>query len=223
MNPAGRRSLQALAPDTGRAGLFPCNEEQEMKSKAVGMALTLCLANAPLMAGDDYGMIMDLSGSISIERSGKTLAADLGQTIMVEDRIKVTKGAKATIVSYMDCTEWIAEGPGTVQITWENPQAQNGAQLQQGRELPVCYSQEELNIADSGTIGGLVLRGAASDPVKNLRDEFQRGRASNSSLVTLIMHDMANGHRDQAKIYLDTLRKREPGSAFVKQMDAALR
>lgn len=167
---------------------------------------------------DEYGMIMDLEGKINILRGNKTLKGDLGDLVEVGDRLILEKKSRATIISYLDCSEIIMTGALEVEVTWEKLKTKNKKQLTKGRKMPVCYSHDELNTSDSGVIGGLVLRGVDSDPTRGLRIEFDKGLASNSILITLIMHDLANGEPEKALPYFKALRNYSPNSAFIAKV-----
>jgi len=54
--------------------------------------------------------------------------------------------------------------------------------------------------------------------VAGLRREFDEGTATNSTLMTLIMHDIRNGATDRARPCFEALRKRAPDSPFVRRM-----
>jgi len=179
------------------------------------------LLSVPVLSfADDYGMVMDLEGEMRILRDQQELAGDLGESVSVGDRLVLAKNSRATIISYLDCREIIMSGPLEVEVTWDKLKTRHTGRLSAGRKMPVCYSHEELNSTDSGVIGGLVLRGAATDPAAALRAEFDKGQASNSTLMTLVMHDLANGDTERARPYFNELRKFSPNSAFVAKVAA---
>jgi hypothetical protein len=102
-----------------------------------------------------------------------------------------------------------------VNITAKGPVSKS-VNLSSQRQLPVCYSLDEFVTSDSDVIGGFVLRGIPKDPLASLREEFEQGKASNSTLVTLIIHDLKNGSIEKARLYYDTLQQRVPESKIVK-------
>lgn len=190
-----------------------------MRSIATGL-LTLSLLTPGWLWADDYGMVMDLEGDLEIQRGSERVPGDLGEPINVGDRLLLANNARATVVSYLDCKELILNGPGEVEVTWDALKVDQQDMVSEGRVLPVCYSREELNASDSGIIGGLVLRGVASDPVHELRQEFDKGGASVGTLMTLVMHDLATGELDRARVYFDALKQQKPNSAFVERMSS---
>ncbi len=172
----------------------------------------------PVQAVEDFGMIMETEGPVEVRRDGVSAPADLGQTLFIGDRIRLGQDARAVVVSFTRCDELILQGPVQAAADWGGLTASDPEQPAEGRRLPVCYSQEELNVAASGVIGGLVLRGAPKDPVLGLREEFKQGQAGNTSLMTLIMHDIANGNPERAAPYFEALKQRAPESAFIGGM-----
>ncbi len=180
----------------------------------------LLLFGTDLMA-EDFGMIMDTSGKISLNRQGKKIKAEIGQTLFAGDSIRLDKGSSLVLVSYELCEEWIIDGPLTLTFTEYDIIADKDPQPEPGRQLPVCYSLDEMSTTDSDTLGALVLRGSPDDPVRKLRMEFNNGQASNSTLMALILHEIKNGSTAQAEPFFQELKKRAPDSAFIKKMEHA--
>ena len=169
-------------------------------------------------AQEDFGMVMDVAGRVVVHRGAENFPADLGRTVLVGDRFELSDTSRLTIVSFQDCREWLLTGPSEATTRWTRIEGSGLQQPEPGRRLPVCYSQQELEVEDPGVLGGLVLRGIPEDPVAGLRREFDSGQAPNSTLVTLIMHDLANDDPDRAKPYMQELQRRAPNSAFVKRL-----
>ena len=167
---------------------------------------------------EDFGMVMEVQGRVLIQRNGTEIPVDLGQAVFVGDRFALPDATRVTVVAFQDCREWLLAGPVEATTRWTRIEAFGPSQPKRGRRLPVCYSQQELEVEDPGVVGGLILRGAPEDPVAGLRREFESGRASNSTLVTLIMHDLANDQPDRARPYLAELERRVPGSPFVESL-----
>lgn len=185
------------------------------------VCLSLCILVAPTAAlcqTEDFGMVMDVEGPVLVQRQGKTIPADLGQTVYVGDRFEVPDDARVTVVAFEDCREWLLAGQMEATARWTRMEAFGSTQPERGRRLPVCFSQQDLDIKDSGVVGGLVLRGVSEDPVASLRREFDTGQASSSTLVTLIMYDLVEGQPDRARPYLAELERRTPGSPFVARL-----
>lgn len=166
----------------------------------------------------EFGVVMDVAGKTSVQRSGKSFPADFGMNLQEDDALIAETGATMTLVTYADCREWRIEGPGQAKLTSGGVVSMKGSQAKALRQLPVCYSPGEAHGGKSGVIGGFVLRGVPKDPVKELRDEFKTGKATNTTLMTLIMNDLKNGRKDIAKEYYEELRRRAPDSAFVRNL-----
>jgi hypothetical protein len=186
-----------------------------MKKFGILMAGLLISASATAV---EFGIVMDMQGAVVIERAGAQMPADFGMAVELGDNILLDDGASATVVSYMDCQELMLNGPARAAADGEQLSVTPPSRLQAGRILPVCYGEEELNISDADIIGGVVLRGAPRDPVHSLRTEFSQGKASTSTLMTLLMHDLANGNTEKARPYFDALRSKAPDSAFLARV-----
>jgi hypothetical protein len=189
-----------------------------------GQKCSLILLMACLVLGavncyaetEDFGIVMDLSGKVTIKHGVSTKPADLGINIVTGDIIILDKKAKAVIVSYGDCQEWNLSGAnrfivkgGTILV--------NGKPLPYSRRLPVCYSMEEVKKPGSEPVGGFVLRGP-NDPLAELRKEFNSGKASNSTVMILLMHELNRGEVEKARPYYEFLKERLPDSEFIKDI-----
>jgi hypothetical protein len=169
-------------------------------------------------AAQDFGIMMDVSGKVSIQRDGRNIPADLGLNILSDDTLNLSKNSSAVIVTYADCKEWILKGPDKIRVkSGEGPKS-SSREIAPSRQLPVCYGPEEFKEGGSYVIGGFVLRGEPRDPLASLRKDFQNGKASNSTLMTLIMHDLRSGKTERAKQYFKVLNERAPESEFVKEI-----
>jgi hypothetical protein len=166
---------------------------------------------------EEFGIIMDVSGEITINRGENKIAAELGSTISPNDILTLTKGSTVALVSYDSCQEWILNGPDKITIKADKINSERG-NISPERQLPICYSMEEIEDSKSDTIGGFVLRGAPKDPLASLRTEFKNGKASNTTLITIIMYDLHNGKVEQTEQYFKVLKSREPGSEFVRSL-----
>jgi hypothetical protein len=200
---------------------YQLKKENKMRSKAIILLFSgffiLCFSLRSY-AAQDFGIMMDVSGKVAIHRDGNPINADFGMNIFSGDIIELNKGSDAVIVSYADCQEWTLKGPDKVMIkTDEGPESGSGM-VAPSRQLPVCYGPEEFKEDGSDVIGGLVLRGQPKDPLAALREEFKGGTASNSTLMTLIMHDLKNGKIERARPYFDTLKVRAPESEFINNI-----
>jgi len=169
-------------------------------------------------AAEEVGVVMDVSGKVDIHRQGKNISVDFGMNIQDGDVFTAESGSSVTVVTYVDCREWIVNGPQRASISGATLVAITGQGIESQRQLPVCYSPSDSKSGKSDLIGGLVLRGAPKDPVKELREEFVTGKASNATLMTLIMNDLKTGKKDTAKVYYEELHKRAPRSQFVMKL-----
>lgn len=161
----------------------------------------------------DFGIVMDLSGKVTIKRGANTIPADLGVNIVKGDMIILNKKAKAVIVSYNECQEWNLSEAKRFLVKGETILV-NGKPLPYSRRLPVCYSMEEIKRAGSEPVGGFVLRGP-NDPLAELREEFNSGKASNSTVMILLMHELNRGEVEKARPYYEFLKNRLPDSEFI--------
>jgi len=151
-----------------------------------------------------------------IVHDGNRIHADLGQNIFSGDSITLDNNALLVFVSYESCEEWQFNGPERINIHHDQGPVSKKHKFKPSRILPVCYSPEEFREEPSSIIGGFVLRGRPADPVAELRQEFLKGDASNTILMTLIMHDLSHGNVKRATPYYNELKKRIPHSSFVK-------
>jgi len=186
-----------------------------MKLHKLGLTIVVpFLACSSLWAGE-FGMLTDVQGAPRIERSGQYIGVDLGDTLQSGDRLLLAAGESATVVSYGDCEELALQGAVSATVDNDSLKASPSTGLVKARTLPTCYRPDELNVTDSGSIGGLVLRSPRRDPMAQLRAEFNAGTASHTTLVILVMHDLFNGSAERARPYFDKLRAESPSSPFV--------
>lgn len=169
-----------------------------------------------LSLAEDYGVVMDISGSVELISNGKKSPVDLGTNLSIGDEISLNKDSSLVVVSYEDCLEWKINGPNKIKVSAAIHKDKKKVTIL--RQLPVCYSPSEMNTSDSQSIGGFVLRGMPVDPLEQLRNEFKSGKASNSTLMTLIMHDVNNKEINKAKPYYSELKQRMPNSSFIKEI-----
>ncbi|MBI5638431.1 MAG: hypothetical protein HZA03_10720 [Nitrospinae bacterium] len=210
-----------------------------MKRYVVGFLMMCALAGAGY--AQDFGIITDASGKIAAQRAGKKTFLEMGASIAPKDKLQISKGGAVTIVAYATCQEWLVAGAGEVAVENEKMVAGKGTSLKMGKKLPVCYKPGEIKGAGSHSMGGIALfaneskgpvpqmagpqefastSGAAeTDPaVKSLKDEYRRGKASNSTVIALMMYELNGNRVAAAKPYYDDLKKRAPQSAVVKEM-----
>ncbi len=171
---------------------------------------------ADLKAAEDFGIIMDTAGTVTIQRDTHKMSADLAMEIDFGDIITIAPESSLTVVGYDNCDEYVLKGKDTFVVGERSgiQSARSRQKIAPTRKLPVCYSADEVSEGD--TIGGFIVRG--NDELSALRKEFAEGKASNATLLTLIMHDIINGKVEQARPYYDELKKRKPGDPFVKKL-----
>jgi len=188
--------------------------------KVIGVVLSLLISQAH--ANIDFGIITDFKGNVSVKRDNKAVPADVGANLRLKDTLIVSEGAGALAVSYEDCYEWIIIGPAQVKINSDESFIKQSVEcdwLKKVRKLPVCYRPEEFEEGASAVIGGATFRKQDVDSAAPLRLEFKMGKASNAALITLIMHDFINGEIENARDYYNALKKRTPGTVFLKDLE----
>ncbi len=181
------------------------------------IALNLLCSQGIAKSNDDSGIVMDVNGEVKLLRGGKQISVEVGLNLVQGDIIEIKKEGLVVIVSYVECKEWQLKGPDTINIVAEGVVSTLN-KVSPRRQLPVCYSLDEFDTNESDGIGGITLRGIPKDPLAFLREEFKHGKASNSTLITIIMHDLKNGNIEKARPCLETLRERLPGSKIVKAL-----
>lgn len=189
-----------------------------MKKQAVYVFVFLAFFNISSLksyAFEECAIVTDLSGAVTVLRNGERILLDIGHALFVGDEILIAQGSTLIAVTYDDCIEWRWDSEGTVSVEGEGF-VEKGHASTPFRELPVCYIPDSYGKTDSNIIGGFVLRGGPSDPVVALRTEFASGEASNSTLVTLVLHEIDKGNKEQAEKYFEELQRRHPDNEFVK-------
>ncbi len=179
------------------------------------IALILFCSQGFADTNDDFGILMDAKGGVKLLRGEKHISVEVGLNLIRGDIIEIEKEGLVVIVSYEECQEWQLMGPDTINIAASGV-ASTSNKVSPRRQLPVCYSLDEFDNNESDVIGGITLRGIPKDPLASLRKEFKYGKASNSTLITIIMHDLKNGNIEKARPYFETLSQRLPGSKIVK-------
>ena len=180
---------------------------------AIVVVFLFCMSAQTVIA-DDFGIVMDVNGKINVQRGEQKLPVEIGLNIIYGDTIKLDKTNNIVIVAYDDCMEWDLTGPHSIIIKSDGIALKTG-EASPKRQLPVCYSLEEFEGEKEDVMGGFVLRGSPKDPLASLREEFKHGKASNSTLITLIVHDLRNWKIEQARPYYEELHRRMPDSVFV--------
>jgi hypothetical protein len=163
----------------------------------------------------DFGIVMDVSKNVSIERSRITISAEFGLNVVLKDVITLDSNEYIIIVSYTDCKEWVLKGPDCLEVRGDGVLISETRDICPSRQLPLCYRPEKFSVGTADLIGGTVWRG---DSLALLQEEFKTGKALNSTLVTLIMHSLEEEDMKQAKKYFEVLKVRFPDSEFIKKV-----
>lgn len=201
----------------------------------------MAIALTGVSSAQDFGIITDASGKVADERAGKTIFLEMGASVAPKDKLHISKGGAVTIVAYATCQEWVAAGAGDFTVEDAKIVAVKGASLTMGKKLPVCYKPADIKGAGSHSMGGISLFGKESKgpapeaagpeefaatsgaaetdaAIQPLKDEYQNGKASNSTVITLMMYELNANRIGSAKPYYEDLKKRAPHSAVVKEM-----
>ncbi|MDM8522199.1 hypothetical protein QUF80_02410 [Desulfococcaceae bacterium HSG8] len=201
---------------------FLSKKKIDMGALMVTALFGMLLFSSRAAGAGDFGIVTDVSGKVFIQRGEQKIAADLAMNVFVSDKVSIEKDSEITIISYDDCMEWVLKGAD--QITFragkKKPLSEKH-EISAARKLPVCYKPDAFQGVVSQKIGGIPLMGVEEDPVACLREEAEKGSASNSALMILIMHDLKQGERESALVYFEALKARLPESGFVKDMAAS--
>jgi len=213
-----------------------------MNKVALVAVFLLVFGYAQMADAQEFGVVMDVSGKVELQAKGKNSAIDLGKNVSVGDNLSIGDKGRVTLVAYKGCEEWEITGPGTVHISDKIPELEKGSKgkASMKRKLPVCYKPEDMKVAGSHEQGGLVLMNkaapvdndnmegpnpaemsgavSAEDEMEPLRRDFGEGKADNATLMTLVMHDLKKNDTEGARPYFMELKKRAPGSEFVKKL-----
>ena len=192
-----------------------------MKSRLM-IRISVLVVGALLWAGpsmaNEIGLVMDASGDAKVAEGSSSKPAEIGSGFGFGSVFVLGSGAKMSLVTYIDCNEWSLSGPGSFKVSQSQTIVSEACEMKPSRNLPVCYEPELMEVDKHNTMGAFVMRGAQNDPVAALRNEYQNGNASNSTLMTLIMHDLNSGKKEQAKPYYQELKSRAPNSPFIKSV-----
>jgi len=187
---------------------------KSIKAAVFFMALAMPVLGAN---AQEIGMVMGASGDAKIVRNGKATPADLGNAIAFGDSFSIGAKSKLTLVTFIDCNEWTLDGPGEFKVN-ASQAIESAKGKASSKKMPVCYEPDSISAESTASMGAFVLRGGAKDPVAELRAEFDQGKASTSTLMTLVMHDLQNGRKENARPYFQALQKQAPDSEFVRRV-----
>lgn len=167
---------------------------------------------------EDFGIVMDISGTVELISSEEKSHIDLGTNLLVGDKLSLKENSELVIVSYEDCIEWSIEGPSNIKVSTSGFEGDE-EKIVNLKQMPVCYNFSNMNDTESPFMGGITLRGRKSaDPLKALREEYEDGNADNSTLITLIMYGIKKNKTEETLPYFNELKKRRPDSSLVKEI-----
>ncbi len=164
-------------------------------------------------------MITDSNGKVELKSSNSSAISNLlGTNISVNNELLLGKNARITLVTHENCAEILVTGAAHIKFSIDQINVLQGGKdtLAVLRELPACYIP--IKMQSTNAIGGLTLRGNF-DPVWKLRKEFQNGVANNSTLITLISHDLDQNKAERARPYFILLKSKMPESPFIKSIE----
>lgn len=79
---------------------------------ALGGLVALSILAFPAQAGEQAGMVKVSKGAVSIERDGKKMAADVGTTVLVADRVRT--GADGSVGVTLRDSTLLSAGPNSL-------------------------------------------------------------------------------------------------------------
>ena len=181
------------------------------------LILSLILIIGNRLSAEDFGVVMDVTGTVVRISNEKQSSIDLGTNLSVGDEIFLKESAELILVSYENCTEWSLIGPNHITLKTGEFLAKDNGKVAYLRKLPVCFNPVKIDDAKSLFMGGITLRGKEVDPLKELRKEFETGKAGNSTLITLMIYGIKSKNIEKTRPYFDELNKRRPGSPFIEE------
>jgi len=200
-----------------------------MKSKYYFIIMLSMLLNmSPLFAKEQgFGMLMDAEEDLIIKFEGRSMTIEIGEVIPFDAKIYISMGGFAIVTVFESCEEWELNGRGEYITTDEGLVKEAGPEPILSRQLPTCFDPEEFQPVGS-TIGGVVSRSISRNfktikpikpnPLEPLWREAATGRASNTTLMTLVMNGVKKHKISRVRPYFEILKQRIPNSAFIKQM-----
>ena len=197
-----------------------------MKSKYYFIIMLSILLNmSPLCAKEQgFGMLMDAEEDLIIKFEGRSMTIEVGEVIPFDAKIYISMGGFAIVTVFESCEEWELNGRGEYMTTDEGLVKEAGPDPILSRQLPTCFDPEEFEQVGS-TIGGVVSRSIGrnlkrikSNRLEPLWREAATGRASNTTLMTLVMNGVKKHKISRVRPYFEILKQRIPNSAFIKRM-----
>lgn len=166
----------------------------------------------------DFGIVMDISGTVELISSDNKAHIDLGTNLLVGDKLSLKENSELILVSYEDCGKWSIKGPSNIKLSTSGFEGEE-EKIVYLKQMPVCYNISKMDDAGSPFMGGITLRGSKPvDPLEALREEYETGKADNSTLITLIMYGIKNNRVEEARPYFNELKARKPKSSFIKKI-----
>ena len=185
-----------------------------MKPMQMFVLLTLFQTTiaASCVAGT-FGLLLDATEGVVIERSSMQVEAEFGTEVMIGDVLLVPDGSSALVVTYEDCEELNFVASGAVEIESDSSITTEKPDSWSIRKLPVCYQPESFGGQSQHLIAGTLMRGESGDSqtrqtMEALRQLAAVDGANNAELVSLIIYDLQNGNQQQARGLYEQLKEK---------------
>jgi hypothetical protein len=171
------------------------------------------------MAGEGFGIILEIRGAPAIQRGGSTIAARFGDELVPGDSMETGSDDQLIFVAYATCDEWTLPAMSEARIIDAKTISSGKGGLTRSARLPVCYTPEAFSVGGPNVIGGTLLYSPPPKSAKGkdtgmgkLQHAADTGQASNSELMSLIVLSLRQGRTQQARAYSSQLLARNPGA-----------
>jgi hypothetical protein len=171
------------------------------------------------MAGDGFGIVLEVRGAPTIQRGGSTITARFGDELVPGDSLVTGGDDQLILVAYATCDEWTLPAMSEARIIDTGTISSGKGGLTRSARLPVCYTPESFPVGGPNVIGGTLMfspppkpAGNRDDGMGKLQHAAETGQASNSELMSLIVFSLRQGRTQQARTYFSQLLARNPGA-----------
>lgn len=146
-----------------------------------------------------------------------------GKVEISKDGVKVIEGFKNIKTSIRELPVCIKPGGKDSAAGGLALISRDGTLPPESASVPAAAAAENSGQPGKGAIEPEQRLVAAGVGVESLRKEFEDGKASNSTLITLILHDLEKGDKERAKTYLTELEKKmSPESEILKSLSVRI-
>jgi hypothetical protein len=202
----------------------------------LGFAVSMAATGA-VTAGDDVGLINNLSGDVSYTSSGTAAKARPFMKIRMGDKFTVPSGAQMRVVYFDGGRQESFSGPAAFTAGSKQSTVQSGSQpqvvmLPSGVSQKISQTPELIQIAKLGRSGGVAVRGTSSAQaptaqqaaeVRQARQTYEQLRksaAADDITPELYMYSVLQDNLlyDDMKPVVAEMQKRQPKSADVAAM-----